>query len=795
MDKSWINAPRVSDVYKSGCESFIQFAMEAQETILCPCLKCCNGKRFSTENVLHHILFNGFCPGYTTWNFHGEHVSSEYDTSYIRKLAAQTTTVHRDVPSKSDTIRDMIHAALGNDLGGDSNHKIGEFSDGQAPENVEGLHANISSSEQHHENNFCGVDASRYQKILAECDKELYPNCKYSQLYFNLTLIHIKCMGGLSNKGFTMLLEFLKDVFPFLTSLPTSVYEAKKLCNDLGLGYEKIHSCPNDCMLYWKERVDQETCHVCGSSRWKTEEKDRDKDKKTHELDEQPNTHITKKAAKVLRYFPLIPRLKRIYASTKTAKDMRWHKTGRTTDGLLRHPADGEAWKKFDQLHPEFAADPRSVRLALASDGFNPFRTMSTTYSTWPVLLIPYNLPPWLCMKQTSLILSMIIPGEKGPGNDIDIFLQPLIYELRQLWHGVDAFDAFANENFKLQASLMWTINDFPAYAMLSGWSTKGRVACPVCTDSTCSIWLKHGKKFSYMGHRRWLEDSHPYRYQKDSFDGTQEFRRPPKAPSGSQILQQVRGTIFQYGKSSKSSKKRIRENEATSINNIFDDPDDFIEEDANVVEQLWKKRSIFFDLPYWEHNLLRHNLDVMHIEKNVCNNLLGTLLNIDGKTKDDERARKDIMEMGIRPNLHLRDYLDKKPYLPAACFNMSSSEKGKFLEVLKYLKVPDGYASNISRGVNLKEKKLSNLKSHDAHILMQDILPIACKASMHSREKTKLVKVVSDLCSFFKRLCSKVLDPAELDKLEIEVGITLSEMEQLFLPSFFTIIIISSLR
>jgi len=114
------------------------------------------------------------------------------------------------------------------------------------------------------------------------------------------------------------------------------------------------------------------------------------------------------------------------------------------------------------------------VRLGLASDGFNPFRTMSTTYSTWPVLLIPHNLPPWTCMKPQSLILSMIIPGEKGPGNDIDVYLQPLILELKQLWDGVSAYDARAKENFLLHACLCWTVNDFPAYANLSGWSTKG---------------------------------------------------------------------------------------------------------------------------------------------------------------------------------------------------------------------------------------------------------------------------------------------------------------------------------
>lgn len=72
----------------------------------------------------------------------------------------------------------------------------------------------------------------------------------------------------------------------------------------------------------------------------------------------------------------------------------------------------------------------------------------------------------------------------------------------------------------------------------------------------------------------------------------------------------------------------------------VFEEEDDFIEEDVDGDQQLWKKRSIFFDLPYWESNLLRHNLDVMHIEKNICDNLLGTLLNLDGKTKDNENAR-----------------------------------------------------------------------------------------------------------------------------------------------------------
>ncbi len=90
-------------------------------------------------------------------------------------------------------------------------------------------------------------------------------------------------------------------------------------------------------------------------------------------------------------------------------------------------------------------------------------------------------------MKQSSFILSMIIPGEKGPRNDIDIYMQPLIEELKQLWTGVETYDVLRKENFYLCAALLWTINDFPAYANLSSWSTKGHYAYPYCAAQTCS--------------------------------------------------------------------------------------------------------------------------------------------------------------------------------------------------------------------------------------------------------------------------------------------------------------------
>jgi len=95
-------------------------------------------------------------------------------------------------------------------------------------------------------------------------------------------------------------------------------------------------------------------------------------------------------------------------------------------------------WKDFDKRYYRFASDSRNVRLGLASDGFNPFGNMSTTYSIWPVILAVYNLPPWKCMKSPNLLLSLLISGPTSPGNKIDVYLQPLVDDLKELWNERD---------------------------------------------------------------------------------------------------------------------------------------------------------------------------------------------------------------------------------------------------------------------------------------------------------------------------------------------------------------------
>ena len=114
--------------------------------------------------------------------------------------------------------------------------------------------------------------------------------------------------------------------------------------------------------------------------------------------------------------------------------------------------------------------DSLNVRLGLATDGFNPFGNMSNSYSMWPVILYPYNFPPWKCMKKEFAMMPLLIPGPISPGKDIDVYLQPLVDELKELWEiGVETYDASKGEIFHMRVALLWTIKDFPAYGTMSG--------------------------------------------------------------------------------------------------------------------------------------------------------------------------------------------------------------------------------------------------------------------------------------------------------------------------------------
>nr|GEV32212.1 hypothetical protein [Tanacetum cinerariifolium] len=254
-----------------------------------------------------------------------------------------------------------------------------------------------------------------FEELYASANDELYPGCDYvTRLDFMAKFIYFKVKG-----------------------------------------YESIHACEHDCCLFWgDDNNDSDFCPVCNTSRWKNS-----------------NTPGKKVPKKVLCYFLIIPILQHLYKSSHTTKEMIWHVTGKCTEpGKMKHPIDGRAWKKFDTKYPDFAKELRNVRLGLAADAFNPFGNLSQAYNMWSVILTTYNLPSWLCMKESSFMLTLLIPGPKSPGKD-DVYLRPLIEYLKVLWDrkGVETIDVASGQKFNMKAMILWTINDFSARSSLSG--------------------------------------------------------------------------------------------------------------------------------------------------------------------------------------------------------------------------------------------------------------------------------------------------------------------------------------
>jgi len=116
-----------------------------------------------------------------------------------------------------------------------------------------------------------------------------------------------------------------------------------------------------------------------------------------------------------------------------------------------------------------------------------------------------------------------------------------------------------------------------------------------------------------------------------------------------------------------------------------------------------------------------------MYIEKNIYENILGTLLDVKGKSKDGLNSREDLQDMVIRPDLHPVEKGDKF-YLSATPHTLSRNEKQILCSRLRDLKLPDGYSSNIRNCLSMGDYRILSLKSHDCHVLMKQLLLVALR-------------------------------------------------------------------
>jgi hypothetical protein len=114
-----------------------------------------------------------------------------------------------------------------------------------------------------------------------------------------------------------------------------------------------------------------------------------------------------------------------------------------------------------------------------------------------------------------------------------------------------------------------------------------------------------------------------------------------------------------------------------------------------------------------------------MHIEKNVCESLIGTLLNMNGKTRDHGHARADMKKMRIRQELWLDDFVEGTE-LPTSCITLSKNEKNEFCRFLKNENVPSSYSMNVSMLISLPELKIApGMKSHDYYVLLTQMIVV----------------------------------------------------------------------
>ena len=224
---------RFTSEWQMGFKNYIQSIFggtSKEETAPCPCTRCrCMSYRTKKE-VQTHVAQRGF------------------DDSFIRGEGNGQPLVERD--SVDEGTRG--HA--------DSSHElISSLISGV-------IHGEVRGNDEE-EPSEC---AKQLYRLLEEAKKELYPGCKeVTKVSFIVMLFQIKCMHGISNSGLEHILRSFLLVLPDGHCIPTSLEKVRKVVRDLGLDYQKIHACVNNCVLFRGDYAEKDNCPTCGESRWK----------------------------------------------------------------------------------------------------------------------------------------------------------------------------------------------------------------------------------------------------------------------------------------------------------------------------------------------------------------------------------------------------------------------------------------------------------------------------------------------------------------------------------------------
>ena len=199
----------------------------------------------------------------------------------------------------------------------------------------------------------------------------------------------------------------------------------------------------------------------------------------------------------------------------------------------------------------------------------------------------------------------------------------------------------------------MWTINDFVAYVMLSSWSTIGSLACPYCMSQLKAFNLKYGGKYSWFDlHHQFLPLDSPYRRNKDEFlKNRVEKSQSSVRLFGNDVWEEV------------SNLSKITEIGYCTYP-VFG------------LSHNQTKQSIHWELPYWKINLIRYNLDIMYIKKNVFDNGFNTVMDIQNKMKDNVKVEIDLKEYCWQKELELHQLPNRRYLKSKAKLTLSMDQK-----------------------------------------------------------------------------------------------------------------------
>jgi hypothetical protein len=412
---------QVTDEWIDKTDAFLEWvfseAAKGASKIVYPCSNCVERKRQTKKVMGEHLWRNGFTAGYTRWVYHDE-------DGRMREEVVRPRVEDYDADAGVVDMLNDYHEA--------------QFAKGRTEEELE-------------------ATTKAFYDMFATAQKPLHGQTKVSQLDAIGRIMVLKSLYSLSRDAFDGMLAVIGNLLPEDHILPKSMYEAQKLLRALKVPYDQIHACLKGCVLFMKEYTESKYCPKCKSSRFMEVDSG---DGRKRQLD----IPVT-----ILRHLSFIPRIQRLYMTEEYAKQMTWHKNGKQYNpDKMVHASDGVAWTHFDSIHHEKAREARNVRVALATDGFNPYGMMAATYTCWPIFVIPLNLPPGVFFQRQNILLSLIMPGH--PGNNMGVFMESLIDELVRAWEErVWTYNRATKTNFKMHVWYQYSLHDLLAYG-LSGF-------------------------------------------------------------------------------------------------------------------------------------------------------------------------------------------------------------------------------------------------------------------------------------------------------------------------------------